>query len=65
MEPEKNVPLYSKHLHFVKFGDEKGTTERVTTYPTHNPTCKLCHTLIAFDPGFDVSHDLVANDRAH
>ena len=41
------VSIGSKKLHFVKFGDETGTEERVKGYRTHNPSCKLIHASIA------------------
>jgi hypothetical protein len=43
---------------------EKRIHQRVDDYRTHNPSCKFCHTSIAFDPGFDVFDSLVANNHA-
>ena len=64
VKPEDAVEIHPDQLHFVKFGDEVSTEDRVKDYRTHNPTCKLCNTSIAFDPGSDVSDSLVANNRA-
>lgn len=64
-KPKDRIPIVGKQLHFVKFGDEDNLRNRVNQYRTHNPSCKLSHISIAFDPEFDVSDSLVANNRTH